>query len=68
MKLDKSSMLVYAITDRAWLGEDSLPRQVEQSIQGGATLVQLREKNLALHAFLKLAQEIKQLPAAMVSP
>ncbi len=59
MKLDKSSMLVYAITDRAWLGEDSLPRQVEQSIQGGATLVQLREKNLAFDAFLKLAQEIK---------
>ena len=59
MRFDKSSMLVYAITHRAWLGEDSLPSQVEQAIQGGATLVQLREKNLAFDAFLKLAQEIK---------
>lgn len=52
-------MLLYAVTDRAWLGESTLAEQVEQAIKGGATFVQLREKNLDYDSFLSLAKEIK---------
>ncbi|RID89092.1 thiamine phosphate synthase [Peribacillus asahii] len=61
MKVDKQSMLLYAVTDRAWLGEQSLAKQVEQAIQGGATFIQLREKNLPYEDFLKEAQQIKRI-------
>jgi len=61
LKVDKQSMLLYAVTDRAWLGEQSLAKQVEQAIQGGATFIQLREKNLPYEDFLKEAQQIKRI-------
>ena len=59
MKFDKHSLLLYAVTDRAWLNGRTLSSQVEQSLKGGATLVQLREKELGFEQFLQLAQEIK---------
>lgn len=59
MKLNKTAMLLYAVTDRAWLGNDSLPEQVEKAIKGGASFVQLREKDLGLDEFIKLAAEVK---------
>lgn len=60
MKVDKASMLLYAITDRAWLGDNSLGEQVEQAIKAGVTIVQLREKHLDFEAFVKQAKEIKK--------
>lgn len=61
MKCDKKSLLLYAVTDRAWLGENTLAHQVEESILGGATMIQLREKHLDRRAFLAEAREIKAL-------
>ena len=61
MRLDKRSLLLYAVTDRAWTAEKSLTQQVEEAIKGGATIVQLREKSLDHDDFLKLAFEIKRL-------
>lgn len=61
MKLDKKSMLLYAITDRTWLKGDTLKNQVENAIKGGATFIQLREKNLSFDEFLKEAIEIKKI-------
>lgn len=55
----KESMLLYAVTDRMWLGEESLPQQVERAIQGGTTFVQLREKHLGKEEFIRLAEEVK---------
>ena len=46
MKCDKHTMLLYAVTDRAWVGEQTLYQQVESALKGGATCVQLREKHL----------------------
>ena len=43
MRCDKKDLLLYAVTDRAWLGEQTLAQQVEASLKGGATMVQLRE-------------------------
>ena len=58
MKCDKKTMLLYAVTDRAWVGRQSLYEQVECALKGGATCVQLREKELGDEAFLKEAMEI----------
>ncbi len=61
MKCDKNTMLLYAVTDRAWTGKQSLLEQVEAALRGGATCVQLREKTLSDEAFLAEALEVSQL-------
>ena len=61
MKCDKKDLLLYAVTDRSWLGEQSLYEQVEEALKGGATFVQLREKALDDAAFLAEAIEIQKL-------
>lgn len=58
MKCDRRTMLLYAVTDRAWTGRQSLYEQVEEAIQGGVTCVQLREKALSTEEFLQEALEI----------
>ncbi len=61
MKCDKHTMLLYAVTDRAWVGRQTLYQQVECALKGGATCVQLREKELDDAAFLQEALEIHAL-------
>ena len=61
MKCDKKAMLLYAVTDRAWAGKQSLYEQVESALKGGATCVQLREKELDDAAFLNEAIELSAL-------
>lgn len=61
MKCDKKDLLLYAVTDRSWLNGKTLYEQVEQALKGGATFVQLREKELDEQAFLEEAKEIKAL-------
>lgn len=61
MKCDKKAMLLYAVTDRAWVGKQSLYEQIESALKGGATCVQLREKNLNDEEFLKEAMEVSVL-------
>ncbi len=51
-------MLLYAVTDRAWTGEQTLYEQVEAALKGGVTCVQLREKVLDEAAFLQEAKDI----------
>ena len=54
-------LLLYAVTDRAWLVNETLYEQVEKSLKGGVTFVQLREKKLDEESFLQEAIEIKEL-------
>lgn len=61
MKCDKKSLLLYAVTDRTWLGNQTLYQQAEQALKGGATFLQLREKELDEDSFTKEALEIKEL-------
>lgn len=61
MRCDKETMLLYAVTDRAWVGKQSLYEQVEAALKGGVTCVQLREKELAEDEFLVEAIEIAAL-------
>lgn len=61
MKCDKHAMLLYAVTDRAWVGNATLAKQVETALQNGVTCVQLREKTLDEKQFLQEAMEIRKL-------
>lgn len=54
---------LYAITDRRWLAQNgyTLETAVEEAILGGATIIQLREKELDFDAFLDEANTIKKI-------
>ena len=57
MHVNPKSLRLYAVTDRAWTdGTEGLLRQVADAIDGGATMVQLREKHLDDAAFLEEAK------------
>lgn len=60
MKLDSKSLLLYAVTDRMWLNGRKLAEDVERALLGGATFVQLREKDATFEEFLEQAKEIKE--------
>lgn len=61
MKCDRKDLLLYAVTDRSWIGKKTLYEQVEDAIKGGVTFVQLREKELDESEFYKEALEIQKL-------
>lgn len=57
----KNSLCLYAVTDRAWIGRQTLLEQIEDALIGGVTMVQLREKHLDEKTFLEEAKAVKQL-------
>lgn len=61
MKCSKETMLLYAVTDRSWVGKQTLYEQVESALKGGATCIQLREKELDEASFLEEAVALKKL-------
>ena len=63
MKFAESMLRLYAVTDRSWVGTQTLYEQVEAALRGGATCVQLREKELNDTDFLAEAKELKILCA-----
>lgn len=52
---------LYLVTDRDILGERDLCKAVEDSIKGGATIVQLREKFIDDNKFLEIAKEVQKI-------
>lgn len=61
MQFNKENLLLYAVTDRSWVGRQTLYEQVEDALKGGVTLVQLREKGLDEEAFVQEAVQVKEL-------
>lgn len=57
----KKTLLLYAITDRSWLNGNTLLAQAEEALAGGASFLQLREKELPDDDFLKEAFALKTL-------
>lgn len=56
----KKNLLLYAVTDRRWLKEDqSLTDVVKEAVNGGATMIQLREKNMSEEELKNEAIKIK---------
>lgn len=66
MKSD--DLLLYAVTDRHWLKDETLYQQVEKALKGGATFVQLREKGMDYEGFLNEALDIQKLCKAYSVP
>lgn len=61
MKFNREMLLLYAVTDRRWVGRKTLYEQVEEALDGGVTMVQLREKALDIDSFIEEAFKIKTL-------
>ena len=57
----RDSLLLYAVTDRHWLGERTLGEVVRESLDGGVTFLQLREKDLDDEAFFEEAMELQDM-------
>ena len=55
------SLLLYAVTDRHWLGNRTLYDVVRESLEGGVTFLQLREKDLDDENFYKEAVRLQEM-------
>lgn len=61
MKFNEKMLLLYAVTDRAWVGKQTLLEQIEDALIGGATIIQLREKKLDENSFVEEAMQVRNL-------
>ena len=61
MKFNEKMLLLYAVTDQAWVGKQTLLAQIEDALKGGATIVQLREKKLDVDSFVEEAIQVRDL-------
>jgi thiamine-phosphate pyrophosphorylase len=52
---------LYLVTDRNQLGNRDLADSLKLAIQGGVTLIQLREKNVSTREFLEIAYRVKEI-------
>ena len=68
MKLERKMLTLYAVTDRSWLKNETLYQQVKKALEGGVTMVQLREKNLSTEDFEKEARALLPLCHAYHAP
>lgn len=58
---DRKNLQLYAITDSHWLNGRTLYSVVKESLEGGVTFLQLREKELDEEHFLEEARELQKL-------
>ncbi len=62
MRVDNDQLLLYAVTDRHWLKEgELLDTPVEQTLRGGTTFLQIREKDLEDAEFEEEALRLQKL-------
>ena len=61
MAINRETLRLYAVTDRAWVGRQTFLEQIEDALRGGVTIVQLREKHLDEDAFTTQAVQIRTL-------
>ena len=61
MKFNENMLLLYAVTDQAWVGKQTLLEQIEAALKGGATIIQLREKKLDEDSFIEEAVQARDL-------
>ena len=57
--MNHCDLTLYLCTDRHWLGDMTIGESVERAIEGGVTLVQLREKDVSTAQFLEAALEVQ---------
>ena len=59
--LKKKDLRLYVVTDRSWLGEMTLREAVEEALRGGASMVQLREKDISRIEFVSEGLDMRML-------
>ena len=59
---------LYLVTDRALMSTPTLEEAVGQAVDGGATLVQLREKEVSSLEFYRIAKSVKRVTDARHVP
>lgn len=60
-RLDRFKYALYAVTDRNICGIDSMESQVEAAIQGGASMIQIREKGISFDDYVTRALALKEI-------
>ena len=60
-KMKKFDPSLYFITDSTNFSEDEFLRRIEQALQGGVTLMQLREKERTTREYIELAEKVHKL-------
>ncbi len=68
MKVTREQFQLYSVTDRSWLEGRTLEEVVEEAIQGGVTMVQLREKQASEEELLEEALRLKSICAKYQVP
>lgn len=63
MNCNRNDLILYAVTDRSWIGERTLWEDVESALKGGTSFIQLREKELGEEALREEALVIQKLCA-----
>ena len=61
MKITRDECMLYAITDRVLMGQERFLELVEESLRGGVTMLQLREKELPEREFIKVAMDVHEI-------
>ena len=61
MKFNEKMLLLYAVTDREWVGKQTFLEQIEDALKGGVTMIQLREKELDDDSFEREAIQVRDL-------
>ena len=59
MNFTDSQLRLYLVTERGMLRGRDLTDVVMQAVEGGVTMVQLREKDISTREFIELAQSLK---------
>ena len=57
--MKKEELKLYLVTDRGLAGERAIEDIVKEAVEGGVTMVQLREKDIATRDFIALALRLK---------
>lgn len=57
--MERKQYRLYIITDHTWLGSRTLAEDTERALRGGATLVQIREKNVDDEIYVARAAALK---------
>lgn len=57
--MERKQYHLYIITDHTWLGDQTLEQDTERALRGGATLVQIREKQIDDAVYIARARAVK---------
>lgn len=64
----RRAMILYAITDNHEVVDDQFIKNIECALKGGATIIQLRQKEMSFAQYVEAARQVKQLTEAYHVP